>query len=87
MVAADYKGEPLVSFSEQEGKELGLKLGDKGHRECAGPQHHRHHRQFPQAGLASLSINFVMVFSPNTFAGAPHGWIATLMEPQRQGGG
>src|SRR5690606_23083971 len=26
-------------------------------------------------------INFVMVFSPNTFAGAPHSWLATLSQP------
>ena len=29
----------------------------------------------------SMSINFVMVFSPNTFAGAPHAWLATLDMP------
>ena len=29
----------------------------------------------------SLSINFVMVFSPNTFSGAPHTHIATLTLP------
>ena len=29
----------------------------------------------------SMGINFVMVFSPNTFAGAPHSWLATLMTP------
>jgi putative ABC transport system permease protein len=29
-----------------------------------------------------MGINFVMVFSPNTFAGAPHAWIATLTERQ-----
>jgi putative ABC transport system permease protein len=29
----------------------------------------------------SLSINFVMVFSPNTFKGAPHAWLATLTDP------
>jgi putative ABC transport system permease protein len=30
----------------------------------------------------SLSINFVMVFSPNTFKGAPHAWLATLTDPK-----
>ena len=25
-------------------------------------------------------MNFVMVFSPNTFAGAPHAWLATLID-------
>ena len=28
-----------------------------------------------------MGINFVMVFSPNTFAGAPHSWLATLTIP------
>jgi putative ABC transport system permease protein len=30
----------------------------------------------------SLSINFVMVFSPNTFRGAPHAYLATLRIPK-----
>ena len=30
----------------------------------------------------SLGINFILVFSPNTFRGAPHTHIATLTEPQ-----
>ena len=34
-----------------------------------------------QVQWESLSINFVMVFSPNTFAGAPHAWLATLTDP------
>ncbi|MCL6707694.1 FtsX-like permease family protein, partial [Pseudomonas sp. R2.Fl] len=37
-----------------------------------------------QVEWESLSINFVMVFSPNTFAGAPHAWLATLTDPQAQ---
>src|SRR5690606_31492352 len=35
---------------------------------------------FRQVEWESLGINFVMVFSPNTFAGAPHGWLATLSD-------
>ena len=30
-----------------------------------------------------MSINFVMIFSPNTFAGAPHSWLATLTDKAR----
>ena len=30
----------------------------------------------------TLAINFVLVFSPNTFAGAPHSVLATLTYPQ-----
>src|SRR3712207_1771880 len=33
----------------------------------------------------SLSINFVMVFSPNTFRGAPHTHLATLRLPEGSG--
>jgi len=29
-----------------------------------------------------MSINFVMVFSPNTFKGAPHAWLATMTDPK-----
>ncbi|HEX2148253.1 MAG TPA: FtsX-like permease family protein, partial [Pseudorhizobium sp.] len=36
---------------------------------------------FRQVRWESLSINFVMVFSPNTFRGAPHAWLATLSDP------
>ncbi|MDQ0457342.1 putative ABC transport system permease protein [Rhizobium paknamense] len=79
---ADYKGEPLVSFSEQEGKELGLKLGDKVTVNVLGRNITATIANFRKLDWQSLSINFVMVFSPNTFAGAPHAWIATLMEPQ-----
>ena len=43
--SADYSGEPLVSFSEQEAKGLGLKIGDTVDRQRARPQHHRPHRQ------------------------------------------
>jgi putative ABC transport system permease protein len=35
---------------------------------------------FREIQWESLSINFVMVFSPNTFRGAPHAWLATLTD-------
>ena len=28
-----------------------------------------------------MGINFIMVFSPNTFKGAPHAWLASLSDP------
>jgi putative ABC transport system permease protein len=37
---------------------------------------------FRQVQWETLGINFVMVFSPNTFAGAPHSWLATLSDPE-----
>jgi putative ABC transport system permease protein len=79
--APDYKGEPLVSFSAQEAKELGLKLGDTVSVNVLGRSITAKIANFRKVDWQSLSINFVMVFSPNTFAGAPHAWIATLTEP------
>lgn len=77
----DYSGEPLVSFSAQEARELGLKLGDTVTVNVLGRNVTARIANFRQVQWESLAINFVMVFSPNTFAGAPHAWLATLTEP------
>ncbi|MBZ9918254.1 FtsX-like permease family protein, partial [Mesorhizobium sp. BR1-1-7] len=77
---ADYTGEPLVSFSDKEGKEIGLKLGDTVTVNVLGRNVTARIANFRQVEWETMGINFVMVFSPNTFAGAPHGWVATLTE-------
>ena len=76
----DYSGEPLVSFSEEEGKALGLKLGDKVSVNVLGRNVTAKIASFRKVQWQSLSINFVMIFSPNTFRGAPHAWLATLTD-------
>lgn len=77
----DYAGEPLVSFSANEAKELGLKLGDTVTVNVLGRNITAKIANFRNVEWESLSINFVMIFSPNTFKGAPHAWLATLTEP------
>ncbi|MGF0539549.1 ABC transporter permease [Agrobacterium sp. ES01] len=77
----DYTGENLVSFSDGEAQELGLKLGDTVTINVLGRNITAKIANFRKVEWESLSINFVMVFSPNTFAGAPHAWLATLTEP------
>ena len=77
---ADYAGEPLVSFSAQEGRELDLKLGDTVTVNVLGRNVTAKIANFREVQWESMGINFVMVFSPNTFAGAPHSWLATLTE-------
>lgn len=74
----DYAGEPLVSFTAQEGSELGLKLGDTITVNILGRNVTARIASFRKVQWETMGINFVMVFSPNTFAGAPHSWIATL---------
>ena len=76
-----YEGEPLVSFAAQEARELGLKLGDTVTVNVLGRNITARIANFREVQWESLGINFVMVFSPNTFAGAPHSWLATLSEP------
>ena len=77
----DYSGEPLVSFSAEEGSELGLKIGDTVTVNVLGRNITARIANFRNVEWESLSINFVMVFSPNTFAGAPHAWLATMIDP------
>ncbi|MBP2550358.1 putative ABC transport system permease protein [Neorhizobium galegae] len=76
----NYSGEPLVSFSAEEAGELGLKIGDTVTVNVLGRNITARIANFRQIEWRSLSINFVMVFSPNTFRGAPHAWLATLTD-------
>ena len=74
----DYSGEPLVSFSAEEGKAIGLKIGDTVTVNVLGRDITARIASFRQVEWETMGINFVMVFSPNAFAGAPHSWLATL---------
>lgn len=78
----DYAGEPLVSFSAEEAGELRLRIGDTVTVNVLGRNITARIANFRNVEWRSMSINFVMVFSPNTFKGAPHAWLATLTEPQ-----
>jgi len=76
--APDYEGEPLVSFAAEEAGELGLAIGDTVSVNVLGREITARIANTRAVEWESLSINFVMVFSPNAFAGAPHSWLATL---------
>ncbi|MGL4406579.1 MAG: ABC transporter permease [Notoacmeibacter sp.] len=82
---ADYSGKPLVSFSAEEAGELGLKLGDLITVNVLGREVTAEISNLRQVEWGSLGINFVMVFSANTFAGAPHSWLATLADKTATG--
>lgn len=77
----DYAGEPLVSFSAEEAGEIGLKVGDTVTVNVLGRDITAKIANLRNVEWESMGINFVMVFSPNTFAGAPHSWLATLAWP------
>ena len=74
----DYSGPPLVSFAAEEAGELGLKVGDELVVNVLGRPVTARIANLRGVEWESLAINFVMVFSPNSFAGAPFGYLATL---------
>jgi putative ABC transport system permease protein len=75
--APDYTGEPLVSFSADIAEGLGMKLGDTVTVNVLGREITAKVANFREVDWRSLQINFVMVFSPNAFAGAPHMYVVT----------
>lgn len=74
----DYSGPSLVSFDEEIARHFGLKIGDKITVNVLGREIESTLASTRKVEWQSLAINFVMVFSPNTFAGAPHSHLATL---------
>jgi putative ABC transport system permease protein len=74
----DYDGPPLVSFEQGIADGLGLKVGDQVTVNVLGRNIIAKIANLRRLDWQSLSINFVMVFSPNTFRAAPHTHLATL---------
>jgi putative ABC transport system permease protein len=77
---ADYDGPPLVSIEKKIADGLGLKLGDPIVVNVLGRDITATIGNMRTVDWQSLGINFVLVFSPNAFKGAPHTHIATLTE-------
>src|SRR5206468_2178771 len=74
----DYRGPPLVSFEKRIADGLGLKLGDPVTVNVLGRNLTATVANLRTVDWQSLGMNFVMVFSPDSFRGAPHTDIATL---------
>jgi putative ABC transport system permease protein len=83
----DYHGEPLVSFGDELAAGLGLKIGDTVTVNVLGRPITARIANLRRIDWQSLGINFVMVFSPNTFSGAPHTSLATLTLPPGRSAG
>jgi putative ABC transport system permease protein len=78
---ADYRGPPLVSMEKRIAEGLNLKIGDPITVNVLGRNIDAHVANLRSVDWEGLGINFVLVFSPGAFAGAPHTDIATLTYP------
>jgi putative ABC transport system permease protein len=73
-----YDGPPLVSFEKRLADGLGLAVGDKIAVNVLGRTIEATIANLRTVEWETLGINFVMVFSPNTFRGAPYSVLSTL---------
>ncbi|GAA0732061.1 ABC transporter permease [Sphingomonas japonica] len=81
-----YAGPPLVSLDERLGEALDLKLGDPIAFTLLGVERTARIASFRRIDWDTLGFNFVMVFSPNAIADAPHNLAATVeLPPNREG--
>ncbi len=74
----NYNGEPLVSIVDEVAMAFGLEIGDYISISLFGREIRTRIASFRQVEWQGLSINFVMVFSPNTLENAPHVQMATI---------
>lgn len=78
----DYAGEPLVSFEVDLARQLGVGIGDMITVNVLGRNVSARISNLREVNWESLAMNFVLVFSPNTLAGAPHNLLATVTLPK-----
>ncbi len=77
----DYSGPPLLSIETKIASGLGLTIGDPVTVNVLGRNITATIANLRTVDWQSLGINFVLVFSPNSFRGAPHTFISTLTYP------
>jgi putative ABC transport system permease protein len=76
--AANYSGPPLVSLDSEVADGLGLASGDDITVNVLGRNIRARIANLRKVDWRSLGINFVLVYSPNTFVGAPYSDLVTL---------
>ena len=82
---ADYDGPPLVSMEAGVADGLGVKLGDSVTLNVLGREVTARVANLRRVDWRSFAINFVFVFSPNTFKGAPYTGLFTAALPPAAG--
>jgi putative ABC transport system permease protein len=84
---ADYRGEPLVSVDADLAQAAGLKIGDYLTISLLGTERRARIANLRRIDWESMGFNYVLVFSPNALADAPHNMAATVSLPPGTGAG
>lgn len=79
---ADYAGPPLVSLDADIADGLGLRVGDEIAVNVLGRRIQARVANLRHIDWRNMGINFILVFSPNVFAGAPYSELATVTFPR-----
>lgn len=77
----DYAGPPLVSVDEEMARAIGLKLGDRITVGVLGVERTATVASLRRLDWENMGFNYVLVFSPNTLADAPHNVAAMIDVP------
>lgn len=75
---AGYTGPPLVSLDREAARTLGIGVGDTLTVSVLGREIVARVASLRQVNWKTLGFNYVLVFSPNTLASAPHSLTATI---------
>jgi putative ABC transport system permease protein len=82
----DYAGPPLVSLDQEAAELLDLKVGDKLIVSVLGREIEAQIASLRRVNWDTMGFNYILVFSPNTLASAPHTFAATIsMDPAKEG--
>ena len=82
----DYTGKPLLSFIEEEGRQMGLKIGDTLTVNVLGRDLTAQIANFREVEWRRMGINFTLVVNPAALQGAPHSHIATVYAAEGEEG-
>jgi putative ABC transport system permease protein len=83
----NYSGEPLVSVDEDLAEAIGLELGDYLTIGVLGVERQARVSSLRRIDWQTMGFNYVLVFSPNTLADAPHNMAATIELPDESARG
>ena len=74
----EYKGPAQISFSDEEGKEMGLSLGDELTVNIMGRDINATITSFRDVDFSTAGIGFIMSMNPHALESAPHSFISTV---------